>query len=478
VSGVAPAKRLTIMPMAIASIDPRNGKTLETFAALTDREIDEKLACADRAFRSHRRTSFAERAAWMKSAADLLDAEKEKLGRTMTEEMGKTLASAIAEAEKCARACRHYAEHAEEYLRDVTIATDARASYVRARPLGPVLAVMPWNFPLWQVFRFVAPTLMAGNVGLLKHASNVPRCALAIEDLLRRAGFPEGVFQTLLIGASSVARVLDDPRVVAATLTGSEPAGAAVASQCGKLIKPTVLELGGSDPFIVMPSADLALAAKTAVESRVLNNGQSCINAKRFIVHADVYREFERRIVEAFSSLRVGDPMAKETQIGPLALESVRRDVVDQVERSVRAGAKLLCGGTAIEGDGWWFRPGVLTEIPRDAPAYREELFGPVATLFRVDDLDTAIALANDSDFGLASSVWTNDAHEQERFVDELEAGQTFVNAMVASDPRVPFGGVKRSGYGRELAGQGIRAFVNEKTVWVGKSTTSGRGTE
>jgi succinate-semialdehyde dehydrogenase/glutarate-semialdehyde dehydrogenase len=465
--------------MAIASVDPRTGETRETFAALDEAAIERKLERAARAFASWKRTPFAERAGAMRRAGDLLDAGKERLGRVTTEEMGKTLASAIAEAEKCAKACRHYAEHAEEYLRDVQIATDASASYVRARPLGAVLAVMPWNFPFWQVFRFIAPTLMAGNVGLLKHASNVPRCALAIEDLLRRAGFPDGVFQTLLIGASAVPRVLDDRRVVAATLTGSEPAGAAVASQCGKLIKPTVLELGGSDALIVMPSADLALAAKTAVASRVLNNGQSCINAKRFIVHRDVYADFERRVVEIFSALRIGDPMTKETEIGPLALESVRRDVVEQVERSVRAGAKLLCGGTAIEGDGFWFRPGVLAAVPKDAPAYREELFGPVATLFRVDDLDAAIALANDSDFGLGTSVWTNDAKEQQRFVDDLEAGQTFVNAMVASDPRVPFGGVKRSGYGRELGAHGIRAFVNEKTVWVGKATpAAGSGTE
>ncbi len=465
--------------MAIASTDPRNGKTVETFPALTDQQIDEKIAQASKAFSAWRRTSFAERAVPMKRVAELLESEKERLGRLMTEEMGKTLWSAIAEAEKCARACRHYADHAEEYLRDRHIPTEARESYVRARPLGPVLAVMPWNFPFWQVFRFIAPTLMAGNVGLLKHASNVPRCALAIEDVLRRAGFPDGVFQTLLIGANAVPRVLDDRRVVAATLTGSEPAGAAVASQCGKLIKPTVLELGGSDAFVVMPSADIALAAKTAVAARVLNNGQSCINAKRFIVHRDVYDDFARRLVDAFSALRVGDPMAQQTEIGPLALESVRRDVVSQVENSVRAGAKLLCGGIAIEGDGYWFQPGVLADIPRGAPVSREELFGPVASLFRVDDLEAAIASANDSDFGLGSSVWTNDAREQQRFIDELEAGQTFVNAMVASDPRVPFGGVKHSGYGRELGAHGIRAFVNEKTIWVGESTTSpGDGTE
>jgi succinate-semialdehyde dehydrogenase/glutarate-semialdehyde dehydrogenase len=384
--------------------------------------------------------------------------------------MGKTLVSSIAEAQKCAWVCRHYAEHAEVALADEPIGTEAQSSYVRYLPLGVVLAVMPWNFPFWQVFRYIAPTLMAGNAGVLKHASNVPRSALAIEDVLRRAGFPEGLFQSLLIGAGAVPRVLDDPRVVAATLTGSEPAGSAVAAQAGKLIKPTVLELGGSDAFIVMPSADLETAVKTAINARTLNNGQSCINAKRFIVHKDVYARFERDLADGFAKLRVGDPMKPETEIGPLALESVRSDVVSQVERSVKAGAKLLTGGTAMEGKGWWFRPGVLAAIPEAAPTYREEVFGPVALLFKVDDLDGAIALANDSEFGLGSSVWTQVAGEQKRFVDELEAGATFVNAMVASDPRLPFGGVKHSGYGRELAANGIRAFVNAKTVFIGKA--------
>jgi succinate-semialdehyde dehydrogenase / glutarate-semialdehyde dehydrogenase len=455
--------------MPIASIDPRTGETLQTFASLSHAEIDRKLEAGHRAFLDWRRRSFAERARPMFRAAELLEAEKEKLGRTMTEEMGKTLVSSIAEAQKCALACRHYAAHAEAALADEVIATEAQKSYVRYQPLGIVLAVMPWNFPFWQVFRFIAPTLMAGNAGVLKHASNVPRSALAIEDVLRRAGFPEGLFQSLLIGAADVPHVLDDPRVVAATLTGSEPAGAAVAAQAGKLIKPTVLELGGSDAFIVMPSCDLETAVKTAVNARTLNNGQSCINAKRFLVHKDVYARFERDFVEAFARLRVGDPMKPETEIGPLALESVRRDVVGQVERSVKAGAKLLTGGTAIEGKGWWFRPGILSQIPESAPAFREEVFGPVALLHRVDSLDGAIALANDSDFGLGSSVWTNDAKEQQRFVDEIEAGATFVNAMVASDPRLPFGGVKHSGYGRELAIHGIRAFVSAKTVYVAK---------
>ncbi len=460
------------------SVDPRTGETLETFEPLSDRELDAKIGTAARAFAMWRRTTFAERAKPMLRAAELLEAEKETLARTMTEEMGKTRVSAIAEAEKCARVCRHYAEHAARDLADETVATDAASSFVRYLPLGPVLAVMPWNFPLWQVFRFVAPALMAGNVGLLKHASNVPRCALAIEDLLRRAGFSAGVFQTLLIGASSVPRVLDDPRVVAATLTGSEAAGAAVAEQCGRRIKPTVLELGGSDPFIVMPSADLDRAVAAAVASRTLNNGQSCINAKRFLVHRDVYDAFTKKFVDAFAALRIGDPMDEATEIGPLALESVRRDVVSQVQRSVQAGARLLVGGTEIAGKGWWFQPGVLADIPREAPAYREEVFGPVALLFRVEDLDDAIARANDSDFGLGSSVWTGDRTEERRFVDDLEAGQTFVNAMVASDPRLPFGGIKRSGYGRELATHGIRTFVNAKTVWVAKGAARRDATE
>jgi len=453
--------------MAIASVDPRTGATHSTYAALDDKSLDAKIERAARAFASFRKTSFAQRAKLMLAAAGLLEAEKQALGRLITEEMGKTLLSAVAEVEKCARACRHYAEHAEAALADEAVKVDGARAFVRYLPLGPVLAVMPWNFPFWQVFRFVAPALMAGNVGLLKHASNVPHCALAIEDLLRRAGFPEGVFQTLLIGSESVTRVLDHPSVVAATLTGSEPAGAAVATRAARSIKPTVLELGGSDAFIVMPSADLELAVKTGVEARTLNNGQSCINAKRFIVHRAVYDEFEQRMVAAFERLRVGDPMDPETQIGPLALASVRDDVAAQVERSIAAGARRLCGATRGDGPGFWFRPGVLASIPESAPAFREEVFGPVALLFRVDDIDQAIALANQSSFGLGSSAWTRDEREQARFIDELETGLTFVNAMVASDPRLPFGGVKHSGYGRELGVHGIRAFVNAKTVQI-----------
>ena len=454
--------------MTIASTDPRTGETRETFAALEDAEIDAKLEAASRAFARWRREGFEARARPMLRAAELLETEKERLGRLMTEEMGKTLVSAIAEADKCARVCRHYATHAAQDLADEPVATEA-TTFVRYQPLGAVLAVMPWNFPFWQVFRFVAPSLMAGNVGLLKHASNVPRCALAIEDLLRRAGFPEGVFQTLLIGAGQVPRVLGDRRVVAATLTGSEGAGASVASLAGKLIKPTVLELGGSDAFVVMPSADLEVAVKAAVSSRTLNNGQSCINAKRFFVHADVYGRFTEQLVAAFSALSVGDPVLPSTDVGPLALASVRADVVSQVERSVRAGARVLTGCEPFGDRGHWYKPGVLAEVPRSSPAFTEELFGPVASLFVVRSAEEAIALANEGELGLGSSVWTNDEAEIRRFIDDLEAGQTFVNAPVASDPRLPFGGVKKSGYGRELGVAGIRAFTNTKTVWIAR---------
>ncbi len=461
--------------MAIASIDPRTGETRAVYDALDDAQIDERLERASRAFRDWRRTPFRTRADSLRRAADVLDADRAALARTMTEEVGKTLASAEAEVEKCARACRFYAANGERFLAEDWIHTDASASYVRYEPLGPVLAVMPWNFPLWQVFRFAAPALMAGNVGLLKHASNVPRCALAIEDVLVRAGFPDGVFQTLLVGSDAVARILDDRRVAAATLTGSEAAGASVASRAGERIKPTVLELGGSDAFVVMPSCDLEKAVAAAVESRTLNNGQSCINAKRFLVHREVYAAFEAKLVESFAALRIGDPMERDTQIGPLALASVRDDVVAQVEDAVRAGARRLVGATKMEGRGFWFRPGVLAAVPEAARAFHEEVFGPVAQLHRVDDVDAAIALANATDFGLGASVWTNDEAERRRLVDELDAGQVFVNAIVASDPRLPFGGVKKSGYGRELAQHGIRAFVNAKTVVVRDSVTSNR---
>jgi succinate-semialdehyde dehydrogenase/glutarate-semialdehyde dehydrogenase len=385
----------------------------------------------------------------------------------MTLEMGKTLKSAGDEALKCAWACRYYADNAEHALADEQVATNAGKSYVAYQPLGVVLAVMPWNFPFWQVFRFAAPALMAGNGGLLKHASNVPQCALAIEEILCRAGFSEGEFLTLLIESSQVARVIDDPRVAAATLTGSEPAGRQVASQCGKQIKRTVLELGGSDPFIVMPSANLEEAAQTAVKARCINNGQSCIAAKRFIVHDSIYAEFERRFVEGMQALKVGDPMAAGIDVGPLATAQIVGELDDQVKRAVAGGGRLLTGGKRVSGPGNFYEPTALGEVPKSCAVYYEEIFGPVAMLFRVSGIEEAIEVANDSDFGLASSVWTNDSAEIAQFTAEIEAGAVFVNGMVASDPRLPFGGIKNSGYGRELSSFGIREFCNIKTVWI-----------
>jgi succinate-semialdehyde dehydrogenase/glutarate-semialdehyde dehydrogenase len=451
----------------IASINPATGETLRTFDALSDAQVDAALARADAAWRTYRHTPLADRARWLSEAADILEGEKDRLGRIMTLEMGKPIGAARAEAAKCASACRYYAEHGARLLADEPLDAGLGTSYLKFQSIGPVLAVMPWNFPFWQVFRFAAPALMAGNVGLLKHASNVPQCALEIESVIRRAGFPGDVFQTLLIGSAQVARAIDDPRVKAASLTGSEPAGAQVAAQAGRQLKKTVLELGGSDPFVVMPSADLERAVGTAVEARILNNGQSCIAAKRFLVDARVAGEFERRFVDAMRALRVGDPMDESTQLGPLATPEILQGLDEQVRRSESVGARLLTGGYRIDRPGNFYAPTVLADAPRDSPAYREELFGPVAVLFRTEGIDDAIRLANDTDFGLGASVWTKDADEQSRLVDEIEAGMVFVNGMVASDPRLPFGGVKRSGYGRELSSYGIREFVNVKTVRV-----------
>lgn len=462
--------------MAIVSINPTTGEVVERFESLTDSELDARIARAESAFRRHRRTTFAERADLMFRLAELLDSQADELGRLMTEEMGKPIGSAVAEARKCAAACRYYAENAERHLADRVVDTEADRSFVRHLPIGPVLAVMPWNFPFWQVIRFTAPALMAGNVGLLKHASNVPRCALRIEELILEAGFPEGCFQTLLVGSEKVARILDDPRVRAATLTGSTGAGSAVASHAGKLIKKTVLELGGSDPFIVMPSADLDATARAAVEARVINNGQSCIAAKRFIIHEAVYDDFLARFLAELNALRVGDPMDPATDIGPLATSAIRDEVHGQVEATIARGATLLAGGSPIEGPGFFYQPTALAEIPTGTPATDDEIFGPVASIFRVRDLDEAIELANASPFGLGSSVWTTDTGEQERCIDEIDAGQTFVNAIVASDPRLPFGGVKGSGYGRELAEDGIREFVNLKTIYIRSRPTAGDG--
>ncbi|GAA3871165.1 NADP-dependent succinic semialdehyde dehydrogenase [Streptomyces sp. NPDC127159] len=460
--------------MPIATVNPATGETLKTYDALGEEEIERRLAIADAAYRSHRTTTFAERALRMNRAADLLDEDQQDIARVMTTEMGKPIKQARAEAAKCAKAMRWYAEHAEGLLADEEPAErdvkDSGASWalVRYRPLGPVLAVMPWNFPMWQVVRFAAPALMAGNVGLLKHASNVPQTALYLEDLLRRAGFAEGCFQTLLIGSGAVERVLRDPRVKAATLTGSEPAGRSVAAIAGDEVKKTVLELGGSDPFIVMPSAELDRAAEVAVTARVQNNGQSCIAAKRFIVHTDVFDAFAERFAAGMAALKVGDPMEEETDIGPLSTEQGRAGLEELVEDAVGAGAQVLCGGERPDRPGWFYPPTVLAGITPRMRIHQEEAFGPVATLYRVADLDEAVAVANDTPFGLSSNVWTHNGVELDRFVQDLEAGGVYVNGMTASHPAFPFGGVKRSGYGRELSEHGIREFCNITTVWHG----------
>jgi succinate-semialdehyde dehydrogenase/glutarate-semialdehyde dehydrogenase len=396
----------------------------------------------------------------MTRAAEILEAESEKLGLLMTTEMGKPLSAAVAEAKKCATACRYYAENAEHLLANEDVPMEGGKSWVAFQPLGVVLAIMPWNFPFWQVFRFVAPALMAGNVGLLKHASNVPQCALAIEDVLKRAGFAKGVFQTLLIGAEVVEKIIADPRIAAVTLTGSEGAGRAVASTAGKNLKKSVVELGGSDPFVVMPSADLEQAVSTAVTARMINNGQSCIAAKRFIVHEQIYDEFLKRFVA-----RVGDPLEEKTELGPLATEAIRDELDGQVTKSVQAGAKILTGGKPLEREGYFYAPTVLADIPPDAPAAHDELFGPVASVFRASDIGDAIRLANSTSFGLGASAWTRDASERDQFVNEIESGLLFINGMVASDTRLPFGGIKNSGFGRELGEFGIREFVNIKSV-------------
>jgi succinate-semialdehyde dehydrogenase/glutarate-semialdehyde dehydrogenase len=458
--------------MAISSINPATGEVLRIFPALNSKELNEKLARAAQTYGQYRTTNFSARSAMMQRAAEILEQDKKNFARTMTLEMGKPIKAAVQEAEKCAWVCRYYAEHAERHLADEIVETNATSSYVHYQPLGPVLAVMPWNFPFWQVFRFAAPALMAGNVGLLKHASNVPQCALAIEEIFARAGFPEGAFQTLLIGSDAVQQVLEDARVAAATLTGSEPAGRSVAGTAGKQIKKTVLELGGSDPFIVMPSANLDEAIATAVKARTLNNGQSCIAAKRFIVHEEIYEPFEKGFVAAMQGLSVGDPFDEKIDIGPLATTQILKDLEEQVNTSVARGAKLLTGGqrAKLPGDlagGNFYQPTVLADIPNDSPASCDETFGPVASLFRAGGVNEAIKVANATAFGLGSSAWTNDEAETRRFIEELEAGSVFINGMVASDPRLPFGGVKNSGYGRELSYYGIREFVNIKTVWI-----------
>jgi succinate-semialdehyde dehydrogenase / glutarate-semialdehyde dehydrogenase len=453
--------------MSISTINPATGKSVRTFEPYTAARINESLDQAVAAYRQHRGASFSERAKHMRAAAGILDAECRELGRLMTLEMGKPYKAAVAEAEKCAAACRYYADNAERFLADEPVNIEESRAWVAFQPLGAVLAIMPWNFPFWQVFRFAAPALMAGNVGILKHASNVPQCALAIEDIFRRAGFVDGAFQTLLVGSDAVEGIIADPRVSAVTLTGSEAAGRSVAALAGRSLKKSVLELGGSDPFVVMPSADLESAVSTAVTARMINNGQSCIAAKRFIVHEKIYDEFLSKFVARVAAIRIGDPMDEQTELGPLATAAIRDGLDAQVKTSVAKGARVLTGGKRLERDGWFYAPTVLADIPSDVPAARDELFGPVASVFKANDLTDAVRIANGTTFGLGASAWTRDDAEQDHFIAEIESGLLFINGMVASDPRLPFGGVKNSGFGRELGAFGIREFVNVKSVRV-----------
>jgi succinate-semialdehyde dehydrogenase/glutarate-semialdehyde dehydrogenase len=462
----------------VSSVSPLTGELLREYEQHSDEMVENKIALAAATFRDYRKVSFAKRAAMMVRAAEILEQEKETFGRIMTQEMGKTFKSAVQEAEKCAFGCRYYAENAERFLADEEAKTNATRSFVRHQPIGPVLAVMPWNFPFWQVFRFAAPALMAGNVGLLKHASNVPQCALAIEDIFHRAGFPEGAFQTLLIGSDRMNNVIADSRIAAVTLTGSVGAGSSVATAAGKAIKKSVLELGGSDPFIVMPSADFNKAVETAVQARVINNGQSCIAAKRFIVHQEVAEQFEKKFVARMASLKIGDPMDATTDVGPLATSDGLKGLEKQVQKTVEMGARVLLGGKRLDRKGNFYAPTVLADIPKGSPAFEDELFGPVASLYRAKDMRDAIEIANNSIFGLGACAWTNDPAERDLFINEIESGLAFINGMVASDPRIPFGGVKHSGYGRELSHHGIREFVNVKSVCIQEPESGNSRTE
>lgn len=453
--------------MAIQSINPANGKIIKTFREISFAQIDEIVNKTHDEFLHWKEQSFETKKKLMKNVSSVLRNKKEVYARILTEEMGKPIVQAVAEVEKCAWVCEYYAENAENILREEIVSTDASESFVRFDPLGVVLAIMPWNFPFWQVFRFAAPALMAGNVCLLKHASNVPMSALAIEEIFKEAGLPKNIFKTLMIGSSSVEYVLRNQKVKAATLTGSEPAGKKVAETCGNLLKKTVLELGGSDPFIVLDDADIISAVKTAVTARLINNGQSCIAAKRFIVVESIYEQFEKMFVEIMQNIKVGDPMNAETELGPIAREDLLSEIEDQVNRSIEKGVKVLCGGKRIPGDGFYFGPTILANVLPNAPAYEEEIFGPVAVLIKAQDENDAIRIANDSPFGLGASLWTQDIKKAKLLATKIESGSVFINGMVKSDPRLPFGGIKNSGYGRELSHYGIKEFVNIKTVWI-----------
>lgn len=464
--------------MAIETINPANGERLKKFTAHNRDEIESRIAKAAAAYATHRLSSFEERSRKLRRAGGILTERKDELGRLMTIEMGKPLKAAIAEAEKCATACVYYADNAASMLAPRNVATGGGHGIVHFQPIGPVLAIMPWNFPFWQVFRFAAPSLMAGNVGLLKHSSNVPQCALAIEQILHDAGFEEGVFQTLFVGSAEVAEIIGDERIAAVTLTGSEGAGRSVGEAAGRSLKKTVLELGGSDPFIVMPSADIPSAAKTAVTARMINNGQSCIAAKRFIAHETVYEEFLERFLDGVKSLKVGDPMNLDTDVGPLATSAIRDELAQQVERTIAAGARAIVGGRKSEREGFFYEPTVLVDIPSDSPAGKEELFGPVASVWKAADIDEALEIANSTRFGLGASAWTNNQRERERFIRDIQSGLVFINGMVASEPALPFGGVKDSGYGRELGDFGITEFVNIKSVKLAGDTDNHSRTE
>lgn len=452
--------------MTIASINPATGETLQTFTPLTSAEIESKLSLSVSTFASYRKSSLESRSEKLLKAAEILEESAEEWAKLMTIEMGKPIKSAVGEVKKCALVCRYYADNAQQFLANKVVETDASLSYVSYQPLGAILAVMPWNFPFWQVFRFAAPALMAGNVGLLKHASNVPQCALAIETIFKGAGFPVGAFQTLLIESNQVELVLRDSRVKAATLTGSELAGQSVASIAGQELKKTVLELGGSDPFIVCEDANLEEAATVAMTARMLNNGQSCIAAKRFIVQESVADRFEELLLSKFQTLKIGDPLDESTDVGPLATPAILKDIDTQVEKSIKMGAKALIGGKAMGGKGNFYPPTILKNIPVDSPAMTEEFFGPVALMFRFSNITEAIGLANHTVFGLGASVWTENEQDIETCIRDIEAGAVFINGLVKSDPRIPFGGIKRSGYGRELGIEGMHEFVNVKTVW------------